>query len=164
MVVISTWLKDVPLETSQKFELCMAPVSTGDGKDKMTREIMVKFGEKVAAGEVPGLMRGAPLKPAKTFNDMGKLCMQFSDVELFIWLQNKFPPINLMEQQAALAKKETAAELIQLGLQGAEKLRLDHCYVTRDVKLRRTWEEKQQKPSDDESDTEDGRDSDKESA
>lgn len=143
MVIIASWLKDIQLDTKDKYEFCMAPVRTGHGSGH-TRDILVKFGEKLAAGEVPGLKRGSLLKRAKTFHDMGKLCTIFSDVDLFIWLQNKFPPVNLMEQQAALAKKEAAAELITLGLAEAEKLKLDHCYVQRDVSLRRLWETKQQ--------------------
>ena len=161
MVVISLWLKDVPLETKKKFEICMAPVSTGKGSHKV-QEIIVKFGQKLAAGEVPGMTRGSPLKRAKTFSDMGKLCSIFADVELFIWLQNKFPPVNLMEQQAATAKRESAAQLISLGLQEAEKLRLDHCYVQRDVHLRRVWELAQQKRSSDKLEFDDEDDADEE--
>jgi len=91
----------------------------------------------------PGLGRGRTLKRASSFDDMALLCSMYSEVELFIWLQNKFPPINLMEQQAALARKDVIASYINLGLKEAESLRLKHSYIQRDVLLRSTWEEEQ---------------------
>ena len=83
------------------------------------------------------------MKRASSFDDMALLCSMYSEVELFIWLQNKFPPINLMEQQAALARKDVIASYINLGLKEAESLRLKHSYIQRDVLLRSTWEEEQ---------------------
>jgi hypothetical protein len=58
-------------------------------------------------------------------------------------MQNKFQPVNLMELKAALARKESASSMIKLGLEEAEKLKLDHCYVTRDSKLRVRWKQNQ---------------------
>jgi hypothetical protein len=66
-------------------------------------------------------------------------------VELFIWMQNKFQPVNLMELKAALARKESASAMIKLGLEEAEKLKLDHCYVKRDSKIRERWAQNQAK-------------------
>ena len=115
-----------------------------------SRDVIVKYGQKMAAGEVPGLTRSSPLKRAKTFNDLASLCSVYSEVELFLWLQNKFPPINLMEQQTALAKRDLTSDLISQALADAEKLRLDHCHIDRDKKMRKTWEEEQQRMEEEE--------------
>lgn len=85
------------------------------------------------------------MKRPKTFHDLALLCSIYSEVELFIWLQNKFPPINLMEQQAAMAKRDMASDFISQGLDNAERLRLDHCHIDRDKKLRTTWTREQEK-------------------
>ena len=124
-----------------------------------SRDVIVKYGQKMAAGEVPGLTRSSPLKRAKTFNDLASLCSVYSEVELFLWLQNKFPPINLMEQQTALAKRDLTSDLISQALADAEKLKLDHCHIDRDVKLRKIWEDEQQ-TNEEEEDLEEEDDSD----
>ncbi|CAB9508391.1 RNA helicase SUPV3L1, mitochondrial [Seminavis robusta] len=143
MLAVARWLKDIGgLDTSQKFTFCMAPVNTSQAKVK---DVLVKFGKKLAAGEVPGLTRGSPVKRANSFVDLATLCSIYLDVELFIWMQNKFPPINLMEQQAALARKERCSAMIKQGLNETEKLKLDHCYITRDANLRTEWTREQQK-------------------
>ena len=146
MNVIARWLKDVDLETSDKYMFCMAPISLQNPK---ARDVLVKYGQKLAAGEVPGLTRSTPMKRAKNFNDLALLCSIYSEVELFIWLQNKFPPVNLMEQQAALAKRDMATNLISLGLDEAERLKLDHCHIQRDARLRMVWTQAQEKIADD---------------
>ena len=89
------------------------------------------------------------MKRAKNSNDLALLCSIYSEVELFIWLQNKFPPVNLMEQQAALAKRDMATNLISLGLDEAERLKLDHCHIQRDARLRMVWTQAQEKIADD---------------
>lgn len=119
----------------------MAPVSTNNPKGK---DVIVSYAQKLAAGEVAGLTRGGVLKRAQSFFDLATLCAIYSEVELFIWLQNKFPPVNLMEQQAALTRKDRAATFINLGLQETEKLKLEHCYVKRDAALRTRWVQTQQ--------------------
>lgn len=145
MHVVATWLKDIPLAIVDKYTFCMAPVST---QNPNAREVLVKFGQKMASGEVPGLIRSGALRRATNFDDMAHLCRIYSEVELFIWLQNKFPPVNLMEQQAALVKKDHVASLITLGLSEAEKLKLRHCYVERDATVRQIWTQKREKPAD----------------
>jgi len=152
MDIIARWLKNIPLEISDKYNLTMAPISTQNPKAK---DVLVKYGEKIAAGEVPGITRSTPLKRAKTFHDLATLCLIYSEVELFIWLQNKFPPINLMEQQAALAKREMAFNYITLALEEAERLQLKHCHIDRDKKLRKVWTEKHGIITDDGFDAED---------
>ena len=76
-------------------------------------------------------------------------------VELFIWMQNKFQPVNLMEQRAALARKESASAMIKLGLEESERLKIDHCYVKRDATIRKKWEQSQSKSKEDDQGLED---------
>ena len=185
MIVIAQWLKDVSLETGDKYMYCMAPISTRNPKARyvkntptsctesacsvvlinylllaivlwFSRDVLVKYGQKMALGEVPGLTRSTPIKPAKTFHDLALLCSIYSEVELFIWLQNKFRPINLMEQQAAFAKRDMASDFISSGLDDAERLKLDHCYIDRDKKLRTTWTQEQEKNNEEEDPVEEG--------
>ena len=49
-----------------------------------------------------------------------------------------------MEQQAALARKDRAASFINLGLQQAEKLKLNHSYIQRDTMLRALLENEEE--------------------
>lgn len=159
MYLISKWLANIPLEISDKYQFCMAPVATNNPKGK---DVIVSYAQKLAAGEVAGLTRGGIMKRAESFIELANLCGIYSEVELFIWLQNKFPPINLMEQQAALARKENAASFINLGLQEAEKLKLDHCYIKRDANLRARWMQVQQESGDDTEMDDDSDDNEKE--
>lgn len=80
-----------------------------------------------------------PRKP-KTMEDLARLCGIFSDVDLFLWLQNKFPPANYIEQRTALELKESAVRMIGESLQDTAKLRLNHCYIKRDKSVRKEWE------------------------
>lgn len=47
-----------------------------------------------------------------------------------------------MEQQSALAMKESAITLINKGLGQSERLALNHCYIKRDLALRSEWKGK----------------------
>jgi Suv3 C-terminal domain 1 len=49
MVIVAKWLTDVDLDIKDKFVFCMAPVKTDIPEQK---DIMLKFGKKLAAGEV----------------------------------------------------------------------------------------------------------------
>lgn len=49
MVHIAKWLKGVELDTKDKYQFCMAPIST---KNLKAKEVLIKFAEKLAAGEV----------------------------------------------------------------------------------------------------------------
>ena len=55
----------------------------------------------------------------------------------------------MVEQAAALATKERLIEMIGLGLSTADKLKLDHCYVRRDQRIRNIWREEQDADDDD---------------
>jgi hypothetical protein len=45
-----------------------------------------------------------------------------------------------MEEQAALARKEQTITYIGESLANTHKLKLDHCYIKRDMRLREQWE------------------------
>ena len=53
MVTIAKWLRDVDLEITDKFVFCVAPVNTDIPTQK---DVMLKFGKKLAAGEVRGCL------------------------------------------------------------------------------------------------------------
>jgi hypothetical protein len=75
-------------------------------------------------------------KPAKTFDDLGQLCSVHNELELFLWLHNRFPATaNVVERQSALALKEKTINYINEGL-ASDSLKVDHCYILRDQKLR----------------------------
>ena len=79
-------------------------------------QVMKQFARKIAAGEVAGLGRQLiPRKPV-SLDDLTHLCHLFSSLELFLWLQNKFPPANVMEKHTAMARRDTCVELIGKGL------------------------------------------------
>lgn len=96
--------------------------------------------------QVSGLTNRMIPSPPRTFEDLARLCGIFSDLDLFLWLQNKFPPGNYIEQQNALALKETAIRMIGEALEKTGKLRLKHCYVTRDKEVRSIWKKREGKP------------------
>jgi hypothetical protein len=79
-------------------------------------------------------------RKAKSFDDLSYLCGIYSDADLFLWLQFKFPPGNAVEQQAALARKERTLEFINEALANTEDLKLNHCYIRHATRNRNEWE------------------------
>jgi Mitochondrial degradasome RNA helicase subunit C terminal len=79
-------------------------------------DVLRRFAAKKAVGQSSGLTKNMIPKPPKTFNDLAKLCLIFSELELFLWLQRRFPPGNMIEQQAANSLRERAIEYISDGL------------------------------------------------
>ena len=138
---IAKAIDSFPLTVREKYALCMCPVSTKNGR---SMEVLTRFAAKFSAGEVSGLPNRTVPRMPKTFEDLAQLCAIFSELDLFLWLQNKFPPGNYIEQQNALALKETATRIIGEALQQTHKLRLQHCYVSRDNKVRKEWNRLQQ--------------------
>lgn len=55
-------------------------------------------------------------KQPKTFDDLARLCSIFNEIDLFLWLQRKFPPGNMIEQIAANSMRERTIEYITDGL------------------------------------------------
>ena len=136
MYEIAKAIDEYPIPIKDKYALCMCPVST---KNKKSMDVLKQFAKKMSAGEVSGLKnRIIPRKP-KNFDDLAQLCGIFSDLDLFLWLQNKFPPGNVIEQKNASALKETAIRLIGEALEQTGTLRLKHCYISRDKQVRNIW-------------------------
>ncbi|GKY93300.1 hypothetical protein MPSEU_000297500 [Mayamaea pseudoterrestris] len=133
MMIVAKQLEKFNLSIRDKYNLCMSPIVESS---KESMDVLKKFAAKLASREVPGLPQNLRPKPPKTFEDLSRLCSIYSHLELFLWLQNKFPPVNLMEQQAALSRKERTMELIGEGLMLSDKLKLDHSYIKRDLMLR----------------------------
>ena len=94
--------------------VCMSPVSSY--KDTTTIDIVRRFAAKKAKGQSSGLTKNMIPKPPKTFSDLAQLCVIFNELELFLWLQRKFPPGNMIEQQAANSMRERAIQYIADGL------------------------------------------------
>ena len=140
MRVIARILTDLNIPLRDKFTLCMAPVAVNNDRSMIT---LRKFAIKHAHGEVAGLNRSFFPKPAKSFDDLANLCSTHSDLELFLWLHNRFPGGNMMEQQSANVLKERAIEYINRGLRETENLRFDHCYLKRDARLREMVKKRQ---------------------
>jgi hypothetical protein len=94
--------------------VCQSPI--GSHKDQTTMDIVRRFVAKKSTGQSSGLTKNMIPKPPQTFGDLAKLCLIFSELELFLWLQRKFPPGNMIEQQAANTLRERAIEYISDGL------------------------------------------------
>ena len=73
-------------------------------------ETLKRFASKLAAGEVSGLKRSSFPRRPKSFEDLSLLCSIFSQLDVFLWLQKKFPPGNVMEEQTALPEQVEVQE------------------------------------------------------
>ena len=151
MVIIAKRLKQYTLSIRDKFNLCMCPVMIDSDR---SMAMLDRCAQKLTAGEVFGLRRDTIPRKVSSFEDLAQACYIFSELDLFLWLQRKFPPGNLMEQQAALARKELATRIIGEGLSQTEKLKLQHCYLKRDQSLRTVYDKSSQntEETDDEDD------------
>lgn len=136
MHLIAKSIDEYPLTVREKYALCMCPVSTQNGK---SMDVLKRFAAKLSAGEGSGLPNRMILRQPKTFEDLAQLCGMFSDLDLFLWLQNKFPPGNYIEKQNAAALKENAIRMIGEALERTGTLKLRHCYLARDQQVRATW-------------------------
>lgn len=78
--------------------------------------VLLRFAAKLSTGEVSGLTYDMNPRAPKTFADLGRLCSIYNELEVFLWLQQKIPPGNMLEEQAALARKERTIHMIGEGL------------------------------------------------
>jgi ATP-dependent RNA helicase SUPV3L1/SUV3 len=134
MRTIAKRLKRIPLNVRDAYNMCMSPTN------RSSLELLENFASKLSRGEVSGLPSRSMPKKAKSFDDLSYLCNLYTDADLFLWLQNKFPPANAVEQQTALARKEKTLEYINEALAETEKLKLDHCYAKQTARQRAVWE------------------------
>jgi hypothetical protein len=133
MMIVAKQLATLNLPIRDKYTLCMSPVVE---TSRESLDVLKRFATKLSVGEVPGLPQNLRPKHPSTFDDLSRLCSVYSLLELFLWLQNKFPPVNLMELQTALSRKERTIELIGEGLALSDRLKLGHSYINRDLMLR----------------------------
>eukprot|EP00978_Attheya_sp_CCMP212_P015637 scaffold40295_cov46-Attheya_sp.AAC.5 len=135
MKVIARFLKDLPLNQTDMYNFCMCPVNVNC---KRSMNTLRKFAEKHAVGEASGMRRSMIPKPAKTYEDIQKLCALHAELELFIWLQNKFPG-NIVEMQTAISIQEQTIAYINQGIPDSDNMKVNHCYIKRDKHLREIY-------------------------
>ena len=132
--LIAKQLKNIPIPLRDAYTMCLSPTTEN------SLLLLVNFAKKLSEKKVFGLpMRSVP-KNAKSFDDLSSLCELYSDSDLFLWLQYKFPPTNAVEHQAALARKEKALAFINSALANTEELKLNHCYIKHATRNRTAWE------------------------
>lgn len=134
MKTIAKRLKNVPLPLTDAYTLCLSPTNENSMK------ILENFATKYAQGQVSGLPSRSVPKKAKSFDDLSYLCGLYTDADLFLWLQMKFPPSNAVEAQTALARKEKTLEFINEALANTERLKLNHSYLRQATRHRAVWE------------------------
>jgi Mitochondrial degradasome RNA helicase subunit C terminal len=81
-------------------------------RDGKSMDVVKRFAAKKAVGQSSGLTKNMIPKPATTFGDLARLCLIFIELDLFLWLQRKFPPGNMIEQQTAHGLRERAIQFI----------------------------------------------------
>lgn len=62
----------------------------------------------------------------------------YQEIDLFLWLHGKFPS-NAVEQISALSMKQDTINFINEALHKADKLSLNHDYISKDMRVKRTW-------------------------
>jgi ATP-dependent RNA helicase SUPV3L1/SUV3 len=134
MATIAKRLKKIPIRLRDAYTMCLSPTTDNSLK------LLESFATKVSQGEVFGLPSRPVPKKAKSFDDLSHLCNIYADVDLFMWLQYKFPPGNAVELATALARKEQTMEYINAALSITEQLKLNHCYLKMSNQHRSAWE------------------------
>lgn len=92
-----------------KYTLLMCPLP----KNTRSLQLFLRFASKLAAGEVAGVRSRAIQTKPESFDHLANLCSSYSELDLFLWLQRKFPPGNEMEMQLAQTLKEEVIEVIR---------------------------------------------------
>ena len=93
MRMIARHLKDVPLSIRDAYIMCLSPFSS-----RASIDIVESFAQKYANGEIPDLPDDHRVpEMAKSFDDLGELCSIYSDSDLFLWLQMRFLPEDLVK-------------------------------------------------------------------
>lgn len=138
MEIIAKQLTDLPLDISDKYTLCMAPLSSNKKESIST---LRSFAVKQSRGRLSGLDRKHEPMPASSFEELSKLCSIHSDIGLFLWLLRRFPGNNV-DEQTALSLQGRSVELIDRGLAATDRLKLNHCHVSRDARLRKVVRKK----------------------
>lgn len=110
MASIAKRLNKIPIRLRDAYTMCLGPTADNSLKH------LESFATKISHGEAFGLpLRPVPNK-AKSFDDQSYVCNIYADVDLFMWLQYKFPPGNAVELAVVLARKERTMEFINAAL------------------------------------------------
>jgi len=142
--LVAEWMDEMPLSIQDKYVFCMSPVNE---RCNRSSGLLKGFAAKHASDEVFGLkMRSFAPKRAKGFDDLSRLCSMHNELELFLWLDQKFTG-NAVERITAEQVRERTIDLINRGLTESDRLRLSHDYIRRDKKLRKEWKEERQAKS-----------------
>lgn len=103
-----------------------------------SRDVLLRYLETYATGKMPGIQRIMRPRPANSFDHLSELCRSHQLLELFLWLSNKYTPTSI-EVLAAQHLKDTTIQMISSALKSSERLSLDHCYVSKDVGVRKVF-------------------------
>merc|ERR1711957_637042 len=141
MEVVSLWLKDINMSPAEKFVICMSPVNGNCSKSK---NLLMRYLEKYTNSEVPGLSHQMQPKAAESLDHLSNLCSVHHQLELFLWLHNKFPS-NIVEAHRAVTLIDRTTEMINNGLLKADKLSLNHDYVYSDARRKKELASKREK-------------------
>jgi hypothetical protein len=82
------------------------------------------------------LSRGVYPRRAGSFQELDKLCSIYNQLELFLWLNFRLVD-SIIERQTAESLTLRTTEYITEALMRSEELQLNHCYVTRDKRIRK---------------------------
>jgi ATP-dependent RNA helicase SUPV3L1/SUV3 len=134
---IAKALKKIPLSIKDAYTMCLSPTT------ESSLVVLENFARKHSRGQVSGLPSRSVPKKAKSFDDLSYLCGIYSDADLFMWLQFKFPPGHAVEHQAALARKQLTLEHINEALANTDSLKLNHCYIRQATRHRTLWQAEQ---------------------
>lgn len=140
------WLDDLPLEMTDKYNFCMAPVNQTCHR---SMQLLKQFATKYRLNEMSGIhhRKFIPKKP-RSLEDLSALCSKHNQLELFLWLSWKFPSnANMIEQLGANSLKDETIAVINDGLSNASSLTLSHDYLRRDRNLRATYAKEREKRS-----------------
>ena len=99
----------------------------------------MRYVDKFTNGKVPGLHRDMRPMPPKSFDHLSSLCKVHQQLDLFMWLQNKFPT-NAVEVLRAAHLRDTTVSMINKALHDADKLSLNHDYISKDSRVRQEYE------------------------
>jgi len=148
MQTIAKHLNDVPLSFDEKYSLCMAPVNENCQRSMNALKI---FAQEYLDGNFSGLNRATSPEKSVSFQDLSTLCNFHAELDLFLWLWHRFydgkEEVNNLDLDAAKRLKEETITLINYGLADADKLTLDHCYMEKDRRNRKSWENQNNRKS-----------------
>ena len=164
MMEIAQLLEDVDLPLQQKYMFCISPVSLGSQQSKKAHR---RYAHSVANNVQYIPLSSHEPNPADSFDDLSNLCSIVNQVDLYFWVQRRFPNQvadtsdldqvdndddddnepsyqERMEEEQALAmeRREDAVNYINDALMETDSLSLKHNYHEQDYWIRRRYRSK----------------------